>query len=98
STGKSSLPGVRVCLDLDPAGVASESEKGLLAVQREVAQVPDDLRSRRPEPSVWSVNAYAAHLDQAAGVISGRVVAIASEDRPLLQNHDQDAGVERVQG
>lgn len=84
--------------ELEPRGVASETESGLSAVEAAVDETPVALLSRRPAPDVWSVNAYAAHLEQAAEVIAARVTAIAVQDVPLLPNHDQDAAVEAANG
>ena len=38
----------------------------------------------RPQPDVWSVNAYVAHLPDAARIISERVQAIAAQENPWL--------------
>lgn len=80
--------------NLDAESVAAESEEGLLAVEAAVREAPEDIRSTRPEPRVWSVNAYTAHLKSAATVISSRVAAILAQDRPALAYYDQDEEAE----
>jgi hypothetical protein len=75
---------------LSREAVIDGTESGLRAVTDAVAATPESSRNRRPAPEVWSVNAYTAHLDEAAGVIFGRVQAIAERDRPALQWYDQD--------
>jgi hypothetical protein len=84
--------------NLNQESVAAESEEGLREVEVALDGVPEAVRTERPEPSVWSVNAYAAHLDQAASVVAGRVAAIATQDRPQLSYHDQDAAVQEIDG
>jgi hypothetical protein len=84
--------------NLQPGEVAAETESGLLAVEAAVAGTPPHTWSSRPEPTVWSVNAYAAHLDQAATVITSRVVAIASQDHPFLPYWEQDEAIESIDG
>lgn len=79
---------------LTPGEIIDRSRGGLDAVRAAVAGVPEAYRHLRPSPEVWSVNAYAAHLADAARVITDRVRAIAEEDRPLLPYHDQDRAVE----
>jgi hypothetical protein len=80
--------------NLSPEEIESRSGRGVAAVQEAVAGVPASHRSRRPSPAVWSVNAYTAHLADAAAVITGRVHAITKQDRPPLPYHDQDRAVE----
>lgn len=74
--------------------IPDQAASGLEAVDAALAGVPEPDRGRRPSPDVWSVNAYMAHLADAAEVIDWRVTAIAAEDMPLLPNHDQDRAVE----
>ena len=74
--------------------VADSAGRGLVAVRAAVAGVPENAASRRPAPDIWSVNAYTAHLADAAGVIYDRIRLIAEQDRPLLPWHDQDQAVE----
>ena len=62
----------------------------MTAVSDAVAQIPVSRRGLRTRPEVWSVNAYAAHLVDAARVIVWRVRAIATEDNPYLPYHQQD--------
>jgi hypothetical protein len=80
--------------NLAPEEIASRSGSGLAAVQEALATVPTAKRALRPSPQVWSVNAYAAHLADAAVVITERVRAITEQDRPPLPYHDQDQAVE----
>ena len=75
---------------LSPLEVAARADRGLDAMREAVATVPVELRGRRPAPAVWSVNAYVAHLAEAAAVISGRIQAIIAHDRPPLASYDQD--------
>jgi len=74
--------------------VADRVGLGLQSVHDAVDGVPQEARTRRPAPEVWSGNAYPAHLSDAAKVIYGRTVAIAEQNRPLLAWHDQDQAVE----
>jgi hypothetical protein len=80
--------------DLDRREVANRAGSAFAAVQAAVAATPEERRSVRPSPEVWSVNAYAQHLVDAAAVINLRVRAIAETDRPELPYHDQDRAVE----
>ncbi|HLJ69050.1 MAG TPA: DinB family protein [Chloroflexota bacterium] len=79
--------------ELDPAAIGQQTATGLEAAVAALAGVPDSIRALRPAPRVWSVNAYASHLADAAGVIHQRVVAIAEQERPYLPYHDQDEAV-----
>lgn len=79
---------------LSPRDIGDRARSEYDAVAAAVASVPDTYRGRRPSPGVWSVNAYTAHLADAAEVITYRINAIAGGDRPSLPNHDQDAAVE----
>jgi hypothetical protein len=79
---------------LTPSEIVERSGSGVAAVRAALAGVPESYRGIRPSPEVWSVNAYAAHLADAAGVITNRIQAIAEQDRPLLPYHDQDQAVE----
>src|SRR5947209_2057612 len=76
--------------DLSPGEVVQRARQALHSLQSAVEGVPPHLRSRRPQPDVWSVNGYTAHLADAAGVIGTRVRAIAESDRPPLPYYDQD--------
>jgi len=80
--------------NLAPGEIAERSRSGVGAVRAAIAGVPEASRHRRPSPGVWSVNAYVAHLADAAGVIRDRVRAIMELDRPALPYHDQDRAVE----
>ena len=87
----------RVCgfrYGLNPREIVERSETGLDAVEAAVAAAPEGIRRRRPEPAVWSVNAYTSHLADAATVILGRTVTISEQDEPSLAYHDQDQAVE----
>ncbi len=75
---------------LSPLEVAERADHALATVREAVAAVPVELRGRRPSPAVWSVNAYVAHLAEAAAVIAGRIQAIIARDRPPLASYDQD--------
>jgi hypothetical protein len=86
----------RVCgfrYSLTPNEIIDRSESGVTAARNAVAGVPEAYRRLRPAPTVWSVNAYAAHLADAASVITDRVHAIVDQDRPSLPYHDQDQAV-----
>jgi DinB superfamily len=74
--------------------VVSRAGSGLATLQEAVDSTPEDRRSVRPAPTVWSINAYSAHLADSAGVINLRVRAIAETVRPELLYHDQDQAVE----
>jgi hypothetical protein len=80
--------------DLTPDEIESRSGSGEIAVRDAVAGVSEADRGHRPSPEVWSVNAYTAHLADAAGVILGRVRAITAQDRPPLPYHDENKAVE----
>lgn len=69
--------------------------QGLEAVRTALASTDSARRHLRPDPLVWSVNAYVAHLSDAAALIDERVHQIAEHDHPLLAWHDQDEAVER---
>jgi hypothetical protein len=79
---------------LTPAEIVERSDRGVVGVRDAVTGVPVAQRGIRPSPEVWSVNAYSAHLADAAGVITERARAIAEQDRPPLPYHDQDRAVE----
>jgi hypothetical protein len=81
--------------DLDPQETARRSGDGFDAFQFAVLAVPERLQARRPAPDVWSVNAYAAHMAEAATVIYERVRNIAEQDRPTLEWYDENEAVER---
>lgn len=76
--------------DLSPADLVLEMERGLQAVRDAVTAASPERLDRRPEPDVWSVNAYVAHLAVAAEVITGRVRLIAAEENPFLPYYQQD--------
>ena len=75
---------------LAPGEVADRADQAMAAVDDAVRAAPLTLRGRRPAPDVWSVNAYTAHLAEAALVIDGRIRRMAQEDRPALAAYDQD--------
>lgn len=79
---------------LDATSAASAAEQGVVAVRDAVSVTPDALRSRRPRPEVWSINAYTAHLVEVGDLVLGRVRAIAESDRPHLPAYDQDAAAD----
>jgi hypothetical protein len=82
--------------DLPPNEVVRRARLAVELVGAAVETVPVECRDRRPQPHVWSVNGYVAHLADAATVIGQRVRAIAETDRPPLPYYDQDqAAVER---
>jgi hypothetical protein len=82
--------------DLPPHEVVRRARAAVESVRSAVESVPEDQRGRRPQPDVWSVNGYVAHLADAATTIGERVRAIAETDRPPLPYYDQDrAAVER---
>ena len=68
---------------------------GFEAFQFAVLGVPERLQARRPSSDVWSVNAYAAHMAEAATVIYERVRNITEQDRPTLEWYDESEAVER---
>lgn len=80
--------------ELEPRQVVEQSRSGLDKVTSALQSVPVEYRPIRPSPDIWSVNAYTAHLADAADVISYRVRTIAREERPKLAYHDQDQAVE----
>ncbi|NMM15864.1 MAG: DinB family protein [Cellulomonas sp.] len=45
----------------------------------------------RPEPSVWSVLEYGAHVRDVHLVFGARLVSMLEHDDPLFENWDQDA-------
>jgi len=69
--------------------------QGLEAVRTALAGAGSTYRHLRPDPLVWSVNAYVAHLADAAALIDRRVHQIAEQEHPELAWHDQDEAVER---
>ncbi len=75
--------------------VVELTEHGLEAVRTALAGADSTRRHLRPDPLVWSVNAYVAHLADAAALIDGRIHQIAEHEHPELAWHDQDAAVER---
>ena len=54
------------------------------ALSREDARV-------RPEPQVWSVLEYGAHVRDVLRVFDGRLALMLDQDDPLFENWDQDA-------
>lgn len=81
---------------LSPEAISERAKSGYEAVAAAVATVPASYQGQRQSPAVWSVNAYVAHLADAAEVIHWRINAITTRDRPSLPNHDQEAAVERT--
>jgi hypothetical protein len=82
--------------NLDRDEVARRVGPNFEAVRLAVVASPADRRHIRPASTVWSINAYTAHLADAAGVINLRMRAIAETDRPELPYHDQDHAVEEA--
>src|SRR5438105_14758113 len=80
--------------NLSPAELISQSQIGLDAVERAIEEVPPDRLDRQPQPDVWSVNAYVAHLADASDVILQRARMIAEQDAPALPYHQQDQAAE----
>ena len=91
--------GVMRCRDcgfgynLTPDEIVANSAAGLTAVRAALGDVPERVRGVRPSPAVWSVNAYVVHLAEAAAIITERVRAIASQERPFLPYYDQDRSI-----
>jgi hypothetical protein len=81
--------------DHDAPETARLAGDGFEAFQFAVLGVPERLQARRPSPDVWSVNAYAAHMAEAATVIYERVRNITEQDRPTLEWYDESEAVER---
>jgi hypothetical protein len=81
--------------DLDSMETARRSGDGFDAFQFAVLAVPERLQRRRPAPDIWSVNAYTAHMAEAANVIYERVRNIAEQDCPTLEWYDENEAVER---
>jgi hypothetical protein len=81
--------------DHDAEETARLAGDGFEAFQFAVIGVPERLQARRPAPDVWSVNAYAAHMAEAATVIYERVRNITEQDRPTLEWYDESEAVER---
>lgn len=80
---------------LDAQETARHAGEGLEAFQFAVLGVPERLQAQRPSAHVWSVNAYSAHMAEAATVIYERVRNIAEQDRPTLEWFDENEAVER---
>jgi hypothetical protein len=55
------------------------------AFEQVVRAVPDDVRSRRPEPSVWSPAEYACHVRDVLVTYTVRLHRAHREDRPMLE-------------
>lgn len=81
--------------NLDSRETARLTRDGFDAFQFAVVAVPERLQPRRPAPDVWSVNAYAAHMAEAANVIYERVRNIVEQERPTLEWYDENEAVER---
>jgi hypothetical protein len=81
--------------DLDPQETARRAGDGFDAFEFAVLAVPERLQPQRPAPGVWSVNAYTAHMAEAANVTYERVRNIAEQDRPMLEWYDENEAVER---
>jgi hypothetical protein len=81
--------------DLDSQETARRAGDGFDAFQFAVVAVPERLQPERPAPDIWSVNAYAAHMAEAANVIYERVRNIAEQERPTLEWYDENEAVER---
>lgn len=79
---------------LDRLEVARTCGAAVVEVRAAAEAIPTATRARRPSPSVWSPNAYCAHLGDAAELIEQRVRRIATENRPLLSGYDQGAAAE----
>jgi hypothetical protein len=80
---------------LSPVGVADQTIAGLAMVEAAGSAVPQERRGVRPKPDVWSVNAYLAHLPDAARIISERVQAIVEHDNPWLPWVDESQAAEQ---
>lgn len=76
-----------------PHEVGAATASGVQAVQGALANIPENVRGRRPAPDVWSVNAYVGHLADVGELVTERVRRISTEDRPVLENQDQDRRV-----
>lgn len=81
--------------ELDAAETARRAGDGFEAFQFAVIAVPEPRQAQRPAPAVWSVNAYTAHMAEAANVIYERVRNIVEQDRPTLEWYDENEAVER---
>lgn len=80
--------------DLTRPEIIEQARLGLAEVQAAVGEAPAGRTGEQISPDVWSINAYVAHLDEAATVILRRIQAIAAQDRPELPYYDQDAAAE----
>ncbi len=70
--------------------LASTPEK----LQRELRDVPLQDLKRRPAPGKWSIQEILAHLADVEQVgMRGRVEAIITDDRPVLEPFDQEKRV-----
>ena len=81
----------------DSGETAEAAQDGLESFEFAVLAVPEAVQSKRPAPDVWSVNAYSAHMAEAATVIYERVRNIAEQDRPTLEWFDENESVQRGQ-
>ncbi len=75
-------------LDVEPAAIAATVRT--LAPRWVGALSRSDARER-PEPSVWSVLEYGAHVRDVHLVFGTRLVSMLEHDDPLFESWDQDA-------
>ncbi len=81
--------------DLDPLQTAEQAFSGYERFQFAVLAVPEARQAVHPSPGVWSVNEYAAHMEDVANLVYERVRNIAEQDGATLEWFDPDEVVER---
>ncbi|HEX6506967.1 MAG TPA: DinB family protein [Chloroflexota bacterium] len=81
--------------DLDRVETAQRAADDFETFRTVVLESPEEIRGWRPAPEIWSINAYTAHMAEAANIIYERVRNIAEQDRPVLEYYDEQEAVER---
>lgn len=71
--------------DLDVRDATAQLAELIGAFEQAVQAVPAGVRSRRPEPSVWSPAEYACHVRDVLVTYTIRLHRARREDRPMLE-------------
>lgn len=76
--------------ELAPREAAAALREYGAALVAAVTETPEPGRDQRPDARTWSVNGYAAHAADVAGVLTARMRQVLDEDSPELDGYDED--------
>ena len=74
----------------DPEAVVSTLENAPRIVVPLVAEVPAEVRERRPAPGTWSAHEHACHLAAVNAVVRGRLERMLAQENPPLPAYEPD--------